>query len=162
MIDWFGRKAKARIAKLEEDNAYLHILNRKLSEQWALSNSEHNSIAKAREDNITKLVRSLRELDQLIYQMQTSGSADQLRSAVNRAWAITEVRMKAESARIEALLIPEIIATYSDQASLSSLYQPQEAALCPSTTKPPQVSPPSGSLISKCSTDSANSKKTQP
>lgn len=58
------------------------------------------------------LVRDLREMDQLVYQMATAGSAEQLRSAVARAWAITEKRMQAESNRITELLEPEIRKVY--------------------------------------------------
>lgn len=72
------------------------------------------AIAKRQSDTIEKLVRDLREMDQLVYQMQTSGSADQLRSAVNRAWAITQSRMRAESDRIADILIPEIKKVYSE------------------------------------------------
>lgn len=53
-------------------------------------------------------------MDQLVYQMQTSGSPEQLRSAIIRAWTITEERMKRESKRIEDLLIPEIRKTYNE------------------------------------------------
>jgi hypothetical protein len=58
------------------------------------------------------LLRELREMDQLVYQMQTAGSAEQLRSAVARAWAITEKRMRAESDRIGAIMEQEIRKTY--------------------------------------------------
>lgn len=64
------------------------------------------------DEQITAFIRDLREMDQLVYQMQTSGSPDQLRSAINRAWAITEKRMQAESKRIESVLIPEIKKAY--------------------------------------------------
>lgn len=63
---------------------------------------------------MTDLVRDLREMDQLVYQMQTAGNPDQLRSAVQRAWAITEKRMRAESDRIGALMETEIRKTYSE------------------------------------------------
>lgn len=62
----------------------------------------------------TKLVRDLREMDQLVYQMATSGTPDQMRSAMQRAWAITEERMKRESARIADVLIPEIKKVYTE------------------------------------------------
>lgn len=78
----------------------------------------------------TKLVRDLREMDQLVYQMSQSGSAEQLRSAVARAWAITEERMKAESARIADLLIPEIKKVYTDESqrpAIPTKHSPQEA-----------------------------------
>jgi len=65
------------------------------------------------DDTILKLIRDLREMDQLVYQMQTANSGHQLRSAVQRAWAITETRMNAESKRIEALMIPEIKKAYT-------------------------------------------------
>lgn len=61
-----------------------------------------------------KLTRDLREMDQLVYQMSQSGNAEQLRSAVARAWIITEKRMQAESKRIQAVLIPEIKAAYAN------------------------------------------------
>lgn len=63
---------------------------------------------------MTRDLRELREMDQLVYQMQTAGSADQLRSAVARAWAITEQRMRAESDRIGAIMEQEIRKTYTE------------------------------------------------
>lgn len=60
------------------------------------------------------LVRELREMDQLVYQMATVGSPEQLRSAVVRAWAITEQRMRAESNRIGAIIEQEIRKTYTE------------------------------------------------
>lgn len=59
-------------------------------------------------------IRDLREMDQLVYQMQTAGTPDQLRSAVQRAWAITEKRMRAESNRITELLEPELRKVYGE------------------------------------------------
>lgn len=66
------------------------------------------------EDQITKLVRDIREMDQLVYQMSQATSAEQLRSTLARAWAITEKRMQAESARIADILIPEIKKVYTE------------------------------------------------
>lgn len=64
----------------------------------------------------TQLVRDIREMDQLVYQMSQAGSAEQLRSAVARAWAITEARMRKESNRITEILIPELKKVYGDDA----------------------------------------------
>lgn len=97
-MDLFNRK---RVAQLERANANL---NRRL-EQWERDEAK-------RQGEITKLVRDVREMDQLIFQMQTAGTPDQLRSAVQRAYAITEPRMREESDRIANLLIPEIKKAY--------------------------------------------------
>lgn len=67
-----------------------------------------------KDDQITQLVRDVREMDQLVYQMSQATSADQLRSTIARAWAITEKRMQTESARIAAVLIPEIKKVYTE------------------------------------------------
>lgn len=64
----------------------------------------------------TQLVRDIREMDQLVFQMSQAGSAEQLRSAVARAWAITEARMRKESNRITEILIPELKKVYGDDA----------------------------------------------
>lgn len=61
----------------------------------------------------TQLVRDVREMDQLVFQMAQAGTPDQLRSAVARAWAITEARMRAESNRITEMLTPEIKKVYN-------------------------------------------------
>lgn len=70
---------------------------------------------------ITQLVRDLREMDQLVYQMAQSGYPEQLRSAVTRAWAITESRMRRESNRIADLLIPEIKEVYTEPSRIEQI-----------------------------------------
>jgi hypothetical protein len=82
-------------------------------------------------DQIEKLTRDLREMDQLVYQMQTAGSADQLRFAVSRAWAITEQRMRVESDRIANVLIPEIKKAYTNPALNESPIGPSVRTISP-------------------------------
>ena len=67
------------------------------------------------EEIITKLVRDLREMDQLVYQMGQATSASQLRPLIARALEITNERMRRESDRIADLLIPEIKKVYGGE-----------------------------------------------
>lgn len=119
----FGRKRdKAHIASLEASlknlcNDYNNEVNR--------LTCEHNATT-------AKLTRDLRELDQLIYQMSQSGNADQLRSAVARAWAITEPRMREESNRINELLIPEIVKTYANHSTQQPSTAPDQRRIAKS------------------------------
>jgi hypothetical protein len=76
-------------------------------------------------------VRELREMDQLVYQMATAGSPEQLRSAVARAWAITEQRMRAESNRIGAIMEQEIRKTYTIIDEAGTVTEAQWNSLTP-------------------------------
>ena len=78
-------------------------------------------------DEVLKLVRDLREMDQLIYQMGQATDAHTLRMLLQRALAITNERIRRESDRIADLLIPEIKKVYIEDSSC--------------TTKPPLAAP---------------------
>jgi len=103
-------KLKAIIQELRAD--VRHHLDRQLELAREIDSLNKNNI---------QLVRDLREMDQFVYQMNASGFPEQLRSAVSRAWAITERRMQAESARIQAVLIPEIKKAYTDESQQLSI-----------------------------------------
>lgn len=100
------RKSK-RIAELEAQ-----LINKQA--QVEISRLDLNRANERHEDTTTKLVRDLREMDQLVYQMVQTIEPAIARSALQRAWAITEKRMQAESKRINDLLIPEVVKTYAN------------------------------------------------
>jgi hypothetical protein len=120
----FGIKARTEISRLKNINDelradVLHHFDRQMELAREIDRLEAAN---------TQLVRDLREMDQLVYQMNAAGYPDQMRSAISRAWAITEKRMQAESARIASVLIPEIKKVYSEPkpAPGSITYNPQK------------------------------------
>jgi vacuolar-type H+-ATPase subunit D/Vma8 len=120
----FGIKARTEISRLKNINDELRAdVRHHLDRQIELA----REIDKLDTAN-TQLVRDLREMDQLVYQMNAAGYPDQMRSAISRAWTITEKRMQAESARIASVLIPEIKKVYSEPKPTpgSITYNPQK------------------------------------
>lgn len=66
--------------------------------------------------SIAKLVIDIRNMDQLIFRMSQCSSWPAMRPIFLELLEGTNRRMEAESRRIEALLVPEIIATYRQDA----------------------------------------------
>lgn len=100
MFDPFGRK------RIEELKRQVDSAN------WnaELSHSNHEVVSKQRDD----LIRTLRDMDQLIFMMSQCTSWESMRPHFNKLQSGTETRMRIESDRIRDVLIPEIRAAYTD------------------------------------------------
>ena len=70
--------------------------------------------AKELDEANTRLVRALREMDQLVFQMTQCTSWDMMRPVFLRLQEPVNERMRIESKRVEQLLIPEIKKVYSE------------------------------------------------
>lgn len=91
-MSFFKRKPKTnpRLAKLEAEN-------------------------RALKNQVEYLVRTLRETDDIIFNMTQQTSWDGMRPAFNRLQENMIVRKHAENKRISELLRPELINTYAKQ-----------------------------------------------
>lgn len=97
MIDFFGRKAKAKSEALDRA---CNILQDELG---------------ARNATIRELADIIRESDQLIWQMAQKTSWPEQRPFFNRLQEGQESRMKAESNRINDIMQEELIKVYSSK-----------------------------------------------
>lgn len=98
----FGRKTKALQQQTAAQQAQLDQYSREL---------QTSAVERDR------LIKTIRDMDQLIFLMSQGTSWEQQRSHFNELQIGTEARMQAESARIRDVLIPEIRKVYTEPTS---------------------------------------------
>lgn len=104
-MDLFGRK---RIADLEEALADRERLLNITQMGWAESNKEIDKLEQSELD----LMGTIRNMDQLIYNMSQCTGFEGMRPFFNELLECTNKRMADESDRIKTALIPEMRKAY--------------------------------------------------
>jgi len=101
-------KLRQRIAELEKANANL---NRRLRE-WEGGWKVTVDTARAKDNQIEYLIRTIRNMDEQIYKMSQCTSFKQMRPNFRNLEEGMIARKRAESDRIGELIRPELIKTY--------------------------------------------------
>lgn len=115
--DFFGRRAKAELARIRKNYEDLDEAHHVALRSWGHAEGQ---LTELKETNL-RLIAALREMDQGTFQIsQVAPDWARIRPIFQKMFEATERRMATENDRIKNLMVGEIVTAYNEPKVLTT------------------------------------------